>query len=33
MTMRLKVLLVGIPTFLLAPTAPLGPAIWPAPRS
>ena len=33
--MRVKVLLVtllvGIPAFLLAPTAPLGPAIWPAP--
>ena len=29
--MLLVTRLVGIPAFLLAPTAPLGPAIWPAP--
>ena len=27
----LVTLLIGIPAFLLAPTAPFGPAIWPAP--
>ena len=37
MTTTVKVLLVtllvGIPAFLLAPTAPFGPAIWPAPAA
>ena len=31
MKVLLVTLLVGIPAFLLAPAAPFGPAIWPAP--